>query len=37
VENISKVKQANIESDGQISVIEYEQKQHKKADRKERL
>ena len=37
VEDISKVKQANIESDGQISVIEYEQKQHKKADRKERL
>jgi uncharacterized membrane protein YcaP (DUF421 family) len=36
VEDISKVKQANIESDGQISVVEYEQKQHKKADRKQK-
>jgi uncharacterized membrane protein YcaP (DUF421 family) len=36
VEDVSKVKQANIESDGQISVIEYEQKHHKKADRKEK-
>jgi uncharacterized membrane protein YcaP (DUF421 family) len=36
VEDLSKVKQANIESDGQISVIEYEQKHHKKTDRKEK-
>ncbi len=32
--NISEVKEAYIESDGQISVIQYEQKQHKKTKRK---
>jgi uncharacterized membrane protein YcaP (DUF421 family) len=36
IEDVSKVKLANIESDGQISVIEYEQKHHKKPDRKEK-
>ena len=36
VEDISKVKQANIESDGQISVVEYQQKHHKNSDRKEK-
>jgi len=36
VEDVSKVKQANIESDGQISVVEYQQKHHKKPDRKEK-
>ena len=33
IEDLSKVKQAQIESDGQISVIEYEQKHHKKPER----
>jgi uncharacterized membrane protein YcaP (DUF421 family) len=36
VEDLSKVKLANIESDGQISLIPYEEKQHKKADRREK-
>jgi len=36
VEDLSKVKLANIESDGQISLIQYEEKQHKKADRREK-
>jgi uncharacterized membrane protein YcaP (DUF421 family) len=36
VEDLSQVKQANIESDGQISVIEYKQKLHKKVERKEK-
>ena len=36
VEDPSKVKLANIESDGQISLIQYEEKQHKKADRREK-
>lgn len=35
VDDISKVKAAYIESDGRISVIEYDQKQHEKAGRKE--
>jgi uncharacterized membrane protein YcaP (DUF421 family) len=34
LEDLSKVKQASIESDGQISVIEYKQQRHKRADRK---
>ena len=36
VEDVSKVKQANIESDGQISVVEYQQKHHKNSDRKQK-
>ena len=36
VDDLSKVKLANIESDGQISLIQYEEKQHKKADRREK-
>ena len=36
VDELSKVKEARIESDGQVSVIEYEQRQHKKAQRKEK-
>ena len=36
VEDLSKVKLANIESDGQISLIQNEEKQHKKADRREK-
>ena len=36
VEDVSKVRQANIESDGQISVVEYEQSHHKKSGRKEK-
>jgi len=36
VEDLSKVKLANIESDGQISLIQYEEKQHKKAERREK-
>jgi uncharacterized membrane protein YcaP (DUF421 family) len=35
VDDISKVKAAYIESDGRISVIEYDEKQHEKAGRKE--
>lgn len=34
VADVSKVKEAHIESDGQISVIEFEQKEHKKVKRK---
>ena len=34
VADLSKVKEAHIESDGQVSVIQYEQKQRKKAKRK---
>jgi uncharacterized membrane protein YcaP (DUF421 family) len=36
LEDISKVKDAFIESDGRISVIEHEQKQHEKPERKEK-
>ncbi|HSS22775.1 MAG TPA: YetF domain-containing protein [Pyrinomonadaceae bacterium] len=36
VDDISKVKDARIESDGQISVVEYDNKKHKKAQRKNR-
>lgn len=36
VEDLSKVKLVNIESDGQISLIQYEEKQHRKQDRKEK-
>jgi uncharacterized membrane protein YcaP (DUF421 family) len=35
IEDVSKVKAAYIESDGRISVIEYEQTQHEKPERKE--
>lgn len=35
VDDLSKVKAAYIESDGRISVIEYDEKQHEKAGRKE--
>jgi uncharacterized membrane protein YcaP (DUF421 family) len=35
VEDISKVKAAYIESDGRISVVEYEQTQHEKTEKKE--
>jgi uncharacterized membrane protein YcaP (DUF421 family) len=34
VADVAKVKEAHIESDGQISVIEFEQEQHKKMKRK---
>jgi len=34
VADVAKVKEAHIESDGRISVIEYDQKPHKKAKRK---
>lgn len=34
VEHLSKVKLANIESDGQISVIQYQEKHHKPPDRR---
>jgi uncharacterized membrane protein YcaP (DUF421 family) len=34
VADVSKVKEARIESDGQISVIKYEEEQHKKTKRK---
>ncbi len=34
IADLSKVKEARIESDGQVSVIEYEQKQHKKVEKK---
>jgi len=36
LDNASKVKEAYIESDGQISVIQYKQKQHEKVERKEK-
>jgi uncharacterized membrane protein YcaP (DUF421 family) len=36
VEDLSKVKLANIESDGQISLIQYDEKQHKKPNKKPR-
>jgi uncharacterized membrane protein YcaP (DUF421 family) len=36
VDDLSRVKLANIESDGRISVIEYSEKQHKRPDRKEK-
>jgi uncharacterized membrane protein YcaP (DUF421 family) len=36
LEDISKVKQAYIESDGHISVIENKQRRHQKAERKEK-
>jgi len=35
VEDVSKVKLVNIESDGQISVIQYEEKPHKPPERRE--
>jgi uncharacterized membrane protein YcaP (DUF421 family) len=34
VADVSKVKEAHIESDGQVSVIQYEEKQHSKVKRK---
>jgi uncharacterized membrane protein YcaP (DUF421 family) len=36
LDDASKVKEAYIESDGQISVIQYKQKQHEKVERKEK-
>jgi uncharacterized membrane protein YcaP (DUF421 family) len=34
IDDLAKVKDARIESDGQVSVIEYEQKQHRKVEKK---
>jgi uncharacterized membrane protein YcaP (DUF421 family) len=34
IDDVSKVKEAFIESDGRISVIQYEERQHKKIERK---
>jgi len=34
LDDVSKVKEAYIESDGSISVIQYEERQHKKIERK---
>jgi uncharacterized membrane protein YcaP (DUF421 family) len=36
VEDLSKVKLANIESDGQISLIQYKEEQHKKPEKREK-
>jgi uncharacterized membrane protein YcaP (DUF421 family) len=36
LDDVSKVKEAYIESDGRISVIQYKQKQHEKVERKEK-
>jgi len=36
LDDFAKVKEAYIESDGRISVVQYEQKQHQKAGRKEK-
>jgi uncharacterized membrane protein YcaP (DUF421 family) len=36
LDDVSKVKEAYIESDGRISVIQYKQKQHGKVERKEK-
>ena len=36
LDDVQKIKEAFLESDGQFSVVQYKQKQHRKVDRKEK-